>query len=289
MQLNEGLWPAPMKLNLFLRIVGRTPRNYHEIQSIFRVLDYCDDLEIAVTQSGALDFGCSDPSIPDHDNLALLAAKLLQKRCHVRAGARIFVHKKVPPGSGLGAGSSNAATVLRVLNVLWRCGCTPGFLESLGHELGGDVPFFVRGVDAWVEGEGERLVPISLPPAYYTVFIPKVSVSTKAMYEEPDLTRDCSPITEKLFREGNTQNVFEPLVRKKYPVIRRILDWLKGFSEAHLSGTGAAIFASFPTRDEAQRVWKLRPVGLPGFVAKGCGRSPLLSCLGVASPPLAVC
>ncbi len=282
MPVIEGLWPAPVKLNLFLHIVGRTPRNYHEIQSLIRVLDYCDHLEIVATHSGTLDFGCSDPAIPDHNNLALRAARLLKKRCHVRAGARIFVHKKVPLGSGLGGGSSDAATVLQVLNALWRCGCKPGFLEDLGHELGGDVPFFVRGVDAWVEGEGERLVSIDLPSTYYAVFVPEVSVSTKAMFAEPGLMRDCTPVTEKLFREGGTQNVFEPLVRKKYPMVRRVLDWLRGFSEAKLSGTGSAVFASFPSRGEAQRVWQRRPAGLFGFVAKGCGHSPLPAHLDAA-------
>src|SRR5207237_8976764 len=176
MALSE--FPAPAKLNLFLHVLGRRPDGYHELQTVFRLIDRSDRIHITARQDGELSF--SGPL--GDDNLCLRAARLLKQESHSRLGADITLAKKLPVAAGLGGGSSDAATVLLALNRVWTLQLGRARLQELGARLGADVPFFVFGRSALGEGIGERLTPIDLPPAWYLVIAPQVAVSTREIF-----------------------------------------------------------------------------------------------------------
>jgi len=185
-------WPAPAKLNLFLHITGRRADGYHELQTVFRLLDWGDRIGLRLRADGQVRRqGDGLAGVAEADDLAVRAAALLQSFANVGQGADIIVEKRVPAGGGFGGGSSDAATVLVVLNRLWQAGLDEDALAALGLRLGADVPVFVRGHNAWAEGVGERLQPVTLAPAWYVIVEPGVHVPTPALFADPDLTRDC--------------------------------------------------------------------------------------------------
>lgn len=270
------LWSAPAKLNLFLQVTGRRPDGYHELQTVFRLLDFSDLLRFELDSSGEISRGNDIVGVPPERDLVVKAARLLQRAASVSMGVRIFLDKRLPMGGGLGGGSSDAASTLLVLNQLWSCGLDVGTLARLGQDLGADVPIFVRGHSAWAEGIGEKLTPVALPPCWYLIVHPDVHVATVELFSDSELTRDCSPITIRDFLATGGENVFQPLVRARYSEVDRAFVWLGRFKEAKLTGTGSCLFAEFPDQHQALRVLDLIPDGFEGFVARGLNDSPVL-------------
>lgn len=270
-------WPAPAKLNLMLRVVGRRADGYHELQTVFQFLDCMDRLDFRVRPGGGINRLSDVPGVlPDHD-LVVRAARLLQSRCGVELGADIRIEKMLPIGGGLGGGSSDAACALVALNRLWGCGLSSNELASLGLGLGADVPVFVHGKAAWAEGVGERFAPIVLPEDWFLVVVPPCHVSTAEIFAAPDLTRDSARITIRAFTAGETGNDCLPVVRDRYPAVAQALEWLGQFAEARLTGTGACVFAAFESEARARQVLAMLPRGFEGFVARGTNQSPLLA------------
>jgi 4-diphosphocytidyl-2-C-methyl-D-erythritol kinase len=279
--------PAPAKLNLFLHVTGRRADGYHELQTVFQLLDYGDTLAFEATDTPAIELAPSLPGVPDTDNLVVRAARLLQAATGCRRGARLELSKRLPLGGGIGGGSSNAATTLLALNRLWRLGLSTAELAALGLQLGADVPVFVEGRSAWAEGVGERLQPIVLGPRNYLILVPPCAVSTARIFSHEALTRNSSPITIAAFLREGGRNDCEPVVRKLYPEVAFALDWLSGLSASgmndspRMTGTGACVFASFATRAEAESVARQLPAGYRGFVAQGVDVSPVHVALGL--------
>ncbi|HSN17901.1 MAG TPA: 4-(cytidine 5'-diphospho)-2-C-methyl-D-erythritol kinase [Gammaproteobacteria bacterium] len=270
-------WPAPAKLNLFLHITGRRADGYHLLQTVFQFLDRGDSLEFDVREDGRIVRSEGPSDIPEGSDIVIKAARLLKERSGTRLGASIKLRKILPVEAGLGGGSSDAATTLVALDRLWGTAFRPGDLAALGLELGADVPVFIGGHAAWAEGVGEILDPLELPEPWYLVLQPACRVSTREIFQAPELTRNSAPITIARFRSGETRNDFEPVVRSRYPQVSEALDWLGSHASAHLTGSGACVFAAFPDEAAARRVYAQLPQGWRGFVAKGCNRSPLLA------------
>ena len=272
-------WPAPAKLNLFLHINGRRADGYHDLQTMFQLLDWGDEIGIEVTDDPRIERIEGPADIDPATDLAVRAALALQRANGARQGARIRVRKRVPVGGGLGGGSSDAATVLMVLNRLWGTSLAPAELASLGLALGSDVPIFVHGSSAWAEGRGEKLTPLELPEAWYLVLHPGVAVATAEIFQAPELTRNSPIITIRALSPGQTRNDCEPVVRSRYPAVAAALDWLGARATARLSGTGSCVFASFASAADAERVAARVPDEWSARVARGLNRSPLLAAL----------
>jgi len=280
MSVSSTRWPAPAKLNLFLHITGRRADGYHLLQTAFQFIDYCDWLEFSSRTDGRLIRVVDLPGVDVADDLVMRAAALLQQYSACQLGAEIKLDKRLPMGGGIGGGSSDAATTLVVLNRLWQLNVSVDELAKLGLSLGADVPVFVRGHAAWAEGIGEELTPITLPEPWFVVLVPKCHVSTPELFLNKNLTRDVPLIKMPAFVDGQTQNVFEPIVREAYPEVDEALLWLEKYSRSKLTGTGACVFASFDSETQAQSVLKELPEGWEGFAAKGLNRSPLIDKLG---------
>ena len=272
-------FPAPAKLNLMLRVVGRRPDGYHLLQTVFRFIDCADDVCIRVRDDGLIRRSRELPGIAAEDDLAVRAAHLLKHDTGARLGADIAVTKRLPVGSGLGGGSSDAATVLLALNHLWRTGVTRGRLQEMALTLGADVPVFVFGENAFAEGVGEALTPVRLPPAWYVVLTPPVSVATARVFAHPDLKRDSKTIKIQGFSvDGLAQyaaNDLEPLVCRLCPEVADHLEWLRQYGPALMTGSGSAVFASFEAESAAREVLARLPPPMTGFVARGLDAHPL--------------
>lgn len=271
-------WPAPAKLNLFLHIVGRRADGYHLLQTAFQLLDWGDTVRLRPREDGVIRRVDPLPGVAADDDLAVRAARMLQEAAGVRLGADIAIDKRIPLGGGLGGGSSDAATALVALNALWRAGLDEDRLAALGLRLGADVPVFVRGRSAWAEGVGERLSTLALPERWYVVVDPGAVVPTAALFAAPELTRAAPQLTIPLFLAGvRTSNVFEPVVRERFPAVAQALDWLGRHGEARLSGSGGCIFAAVDARETATRIVESCPPGMRGYAARGLAVSPLLA------------
>ncbi len=273
--MNAESWPAPAKLNLFLHITGRRADGYHELQTLFQFLDYGDELCFELREDGEIHRVTELDGIPEADDLVVKAAALLQQHTRCGAGVDIYVDKKLPMGGGLGGGSSDAATTLVALNHLWGLNLSTDELAKLGVQLGADVPVFVHGWAAWAEGVGEKLTPVQPEEPWYLVLIPASHVSTAEIFNDFELTRGCASIKMRDFLEGNSSNVCEPVVSKRYPEVRKSIEWLSKYAPTKMTGTGACVFASFAQEEDAQNVLKKLPEKWQGFVAKGMNLSPL--------------
>ena len=277
------VFPAPAKLNLFLHVIGRRPDGYHELQTVFRFIDAADRLSVTVRDDGAIRRVNAVPGVPEDEDLVVRAARLLQQESGTRLGADITLEKRLPLGGGLGGGSSDAATALLALNHLWDTGFKRAGLQALGLELGADVPVFVYGRNAFGEGVGERLQALELPPEWYVVLVPPVAVSTPAVFARPELTRSTDAIRMAVFSTGWRQwrsefggrNDLEPVVRRMHPEVARSLDWLAGFGDARMTGSGACVFCGFETERAAIEVLERKPADIAGFVARGLEEHPL--------------
>lgn len=270
-------WPAPAKLNLFLRIPGRRADGYHLLQTVFRLLDWGDTIRLRVrTDRRIVRHGHAAAGVDEADDLAVIAAKLLQSSANTTLGADISVEKRIPVGGGFGGGSSDAATVLIALDQLWGTRFGLERLAALGLQLGADVPVFVRGNNAWAEGVGELLTPVELPPAWYLLADPGVGVSTAALFQSPELTRDAPPATMSDFVSGvPLGNAFEPVLRDREPAVEAVLALLSQHGSAHLTGSGSGCFVEFATRESAETALAALPTGLKAWLAAGAIRSPL--------------
>jgi len=283
----SNAWPAPAKLNLFLHITGRRADGYHELQTVFQLLDFGDRLRFRVRNDAEINRLTPVAGVqPEHD-LTVRAARLLQQFGGRARGVDIEIDKRIPMGGGLGGGSSDAATVLVALNQLWELGLDTNQLAQLGLSLGADVPVFVRGESAWAEGVGEQLQPVQLPEAWFFVLCPNVSIPTAELFASPQLTRDARPITIRDYLAGagnyvvkNTlKNVFEPVVRERYPAVNEAITWLTQASgvQARMTGTGSSIFVAVNDEQHAQQLMMALPRQWQAFYARGVNRSPLFS------------
>jgi 4-diphosphocytidyl-2-C-methyl-D-erythritol kinase len=275
-------WPAPAKLNLFLHVTGRRADGYHDLQTVFQLIDRCDQIGLAVREDGRITRSAGMAEVEAEQDLAVRAARALQRHTGVTLGADIQVIKHIPAGGGLGGGSSDAASVLLALNALWRCDLGLPQLAQLGLNLGADVPVFVHGSSAWGEGRGERLTAMELAPRWFLVIHPGVGVSTAELFQAHELTRNSPVITIRAFSESDTVNVFEPVVCARRPEVAEALAWLAAQIDAHgrpiaarLTGTGACIFAGFARAEDAERVAARVPDRWSSFVARGLNHSPL--------------
>ena len=268
-------WPAPAKLNLFLHVTGRRPDGYHELQTLFQLVELADELSFSVRADGRIGRAKGAAGVPEEQDLVVRAARALQAATGTPLGVDIEVHKRIPLGGGLGGGSSDAATTLLVLNELWKCGQSTQRLAAIGLPLGADVPVFIEGSSAWAEGIGERLVPVELPPAWYMIIHPQVHVSTGRVFQSPELTRNSPPITLSVFSESGGRNDCEAVVRAQFPEVAEALAWLDRHSPARLTGTGACVFTACATAAEAERLAAQVPDRWTSYVTRGLNTSPL--------------
>ena len=274
-------WPAPAKLNLFLQIPRRRADGYHELQTVFRILDWGDTVRLRPRADGLIRrVGTSANGVAEADDLGIRAANLLKTSGKFSQGVDICIEKRIPVGAGFGGGSSDAATVLRALNQLWGGGLDIDELAALGLTLGADVPVFVHGHHAWAEGVGELLTPIQLPPAWYVLVDPGVHVNTAAMFQAPELTRNAAPATISDFVSGaGLGNAFEPVLRRREPAVEAAFVALARIGTPRLTGSGSGCFVEFATRESAEAALAALPSGLRAWVAAGAARSPLLDAL----------
>jgi 4-diphosphocytidyl-2-C-methyl-D-erythritol kinase len=244
----------------------------HELQTVFRFIDRSDLVGIRVREDGEIRF--SGPF--GEDNLCARAARLLKNESGTRKGADLELQKKLPVGGGLGGGSSDAATVLLVLNRAWRLNLERKELMALGLRLGADVPVFLFGRNALGEGVGERLSALDLAPAWYLVLAPQVPVSTKEIFSDASLTRDTKPLKIPPFLSGQGRNDLEAVTVRRYPEIAEHLAWLRIRSpQARMTGSGACVFAEFSRQADAETLYKELPAAMRGFVARGLEHHPL--------------
>jgi 4-diphosphocytidyl-2-C-methyl-D-erythritol kinase len=270
-------WPAPAKLNLMLHVIGRRADGYHELQTVFQLIDLCDRVRIRVREDGQITRPAGAAGVAEADDLVVRAARALQAESGTGLGADIEVSKVIPMGGGLGGGSSDAATTLLALNRMWGTALDPGRIAAIGAGLGADVPVFVHGRSAWGEGVGERLTPVEMPrETWYLVIFPGVAVPTAAVFQAPELTRNSPPTTMRGFLETGGRNDCEAVVRARFPAVAEALDWLARHAPARLTGTGSCVFASFSRAADAERVAARVPDEWRAFVASGVNRSPLL-------------
>lgn len=272
-----SLWPAPAKLNLFLRITGRRDDGYHQLQTVFRLLDWGDSLKLRIREDGlVVRHGESVKGVAEADDLVVKAAKLLRSEAKILKGADISVEKRIPAGGGFGGGSSDAATVLVALNCLWGLDFDQDRLAGLGLRLGADVPVFVRGDNAWAEGVGEVLTPVTLPHACYVLADPGIHVPTAELFQAPDLTRNAAPAKIADFVSGNLLgNAFEPVLRRREPAIEATFAALSRIGTPCLTGSGSGCFVEFSDRASAEAALAELPEGLHAWIAAGADRSPL--------------
>ncbi len=274
----DSVYPALAKLNLFLHIVGRRDDGYHLLQTLFRFIDHGDSLRFSPRRDGELRLVKPLPGVPPEADLCLRAARLLRDVSGCRKGVDIYVEKRLPMGGGLGGGSSDAATVLLALNHLWRLNLPRQRLQALGLSLGADVPVFLFGRNAFAEGVGEILHGIDLPPAWYVVLEPPISIHTADIFSAPELRRNTPPIPSSRnisWSPGFGRNDLEPVAVRHFPVLAEYLAWLGHFGAARMTGSGACIFAEFPTHKAAQAVIDALPTGMRGWLAKGLAAHPL--------------
>ena len=276
---------APAKLNLFLRITGRRPDGFHDLQTVFQLLDWGDTIHLRLREDAAIVRVAPAEAgygVPAEADLAVRAAIALQNAARIGQGVDIGVEKRVPPGGGFGGGSSDAATVLVALNRLWGAGLDEDALAAIGRDLGADVPVFVRGRSAWAEGVGDRLTPLALPKASYLVADPGVHVPTAELFQAADLTREAAPATMHGFLSGPALgNAFEPVLRRRSPVVDDLLRTLSRFGPASLTGTGGGCFVRFGTRAAADAALAQLPPGIRAWVADGVDVSPLHRAMGL--------
>jgi 4-diphosphocytidyl-2-C-methyl-D-erythritol kinase len=279
--------PAPAKLNLFLRVVGRRPDGYHDLRTGLVAIGLVDTLDFELRDDAVIE-RCGDLAGPIGEDLALRAARLLQQQSQCGLGVRIDVEKRIPTGGGLGGGSSDAATTLLALNRLWRLHLTRERLTALAVQLGADVPFFLQPGPSLGEGIGERLSPLAVPARWYALIHPQVHVSTAEIFRSSELTAHLEQAKIQGFPEGGLDrpgsgemgswacgNDLEPIVRRRVPEVDAALRFLAQFGDARMTGSGACVFAAFETEAQAQRAIAGVPAAWSAWAVDGLAEHPL--------------
>jgi len=281
--------PAPAKLNLFLHVTGRRPDGYHELQSLMVPITLTDTLDFELRDDGRISRAGDVVGAIDND-LCLRAALLLRQESGTTLGVDIAVEKHIPAGSGMGGGSSDAATTLLALNRLWRLGWPRDRLAALGLRLGADVPFFLGAGPALAEGVGERLTPEPWPASWFAVIHPQVSVSTAEIFSAPELTRSTKALTIADFsalrdNAGCAEaspaarlygvNDLEPVARRRYAAVEAAIVHLARFGPARMTGSGSAVFALLPSEGAAQEAVRELPAGWQGWAIRSLTEHPL--------------
>ena len=267
--------PSPAKLNLFLHITGRRENGYHELQSIFQLIDLCDWMEFYPTTSKkVLIDGLA--SVDLQNNLIYKAAQILKPFAQKQTGLKINIEKNIPMGAGLGGGSSNAATTLIVLNQIWQCGLKTEQLAQLGLQLGADVPIFVHGKNAWAEGVGEILSFIKLDQKKFIILKPDCFISTQLLFSQKTLTRDTKPTKFCAYqlKASDFGNNFEHLARSLYPEVDEAMKYLDQFGTAKLTGTGACVFIEINEQMNIDEILKYSPC--KSYLVNSLSESPLI-------------
>ncbi|WP_372881328.1 4-(cytidine 5'-diphospho)-2-C-methyl-D-erythritol kinase [Psychromonas sp.] len=276
MTKNDAIrWPAPAKLNLFLYITGQRADGYHELQTLFQFIELCDYLTITPNLSGKITLSPSLEGLALEDNLIYKAAMMLKPYTAENNGAHIELEKNLPMGGGLGGGSSDAATILVALNYHWNINLTKTKLSEIGVRLGADVPIFIYGKAAIAEGIGEQLTPVDIAEKSYLVAVPDCHISTPAIFQAKELIRNTPKKGHAQLISQNWLNDCQPYVKKNYPKVAKVIDWLIEYAPTRLTGTGACVFSTFNSLHEAQIVLDKTPDWLAGFATKGLNNSPL--------------
>ncbi|UDG79239.1 4-diphosphocytidyl-2-C-methyl-D-erythritol kinase [Candidatus Ecksteinia adelgidicola] len=275
---------SPAKLNLFLYITGQRKDGYHLLQTWYQFLNYSDILILIPRKDNKIQLLTPLENISNKNNLIIRAALLLEKFCNKKKiinapyGMDIKINKRLPTGSGLGGGSSNAATILVALNELWNCNLNNNQLIQLGIQLGADIPFFICGHTAFAEGIGEKLTFINAPEKWYLVAYPNINISTKTIFNDKELTRN-TPIRK--FNELLSipyKNDCELIVRKRFYKVEQLIFWLLRYAPSRLTGTGSCVFSEFDSQEAAYKVLHQFPVSIHGFISQGVNISPLYQC-----------
>lgn len=274
-------WPAPAKLNLMLRIVGRRADGYHLLQTVFQFVDWCDLIRFHADDSGRVGLKNPLPGVAEADDLTVRAARLLKQVSGCPQGVVMEVEKNLPMGGGLGGGSSDAATVLVALNLLWGLGFSTEKLMGLGLTLGADVPIFVYGHSAWAEGVGEKIQAINVPETWVVIVKPDCQVNTGEIFRAEELTRNSKSITIADFTAGQYQHQNDCLdvVCQRYPPVEKALADLSLFAKAQLTGTGACVFAHFDSEQAALAAHQSLSKDWDAYLAKTVSQSPLVALL----------
>lgn len=271
--------PAPAKVNLFVHVVGRRVDGYHLLQSVFMLIDWADTLHLERRDDGTLHRHDLGPALPP-DDLCLRAARALQQASGTAQGADIHIDKRVPWGAGLGGGSSDAATTLLGLNRLWGLHWPRDRLAALALQLGADVPFFIGGTHAFVEGIGERLTPLELPRLWLAVVKPAAGLGTAEIFGSPDLVRDTPPAILSDFladtqlsnsaAPGYGRNDLQPVAVGRLPQVGEVAEWLRArYGNSRMSGSGSAVFARAGTGDQPLATFTAADLP-PGWVGRMC-------------------
>lgn len=267
---------SPAKLNLFLHITGKRPDGYHNLQTVFQLIDLCDILTFSKRDDKQLNILCDNPELVTADNLIIKAANALLGEREMPFGVDIHLEKHIPMGGGLGGGSSNAATTLLALNKAWDLNYNEQQLIDIAAKLGADVPVFVKGLNAFGEGVGEQLTPINLPEQCFLVLNPQTHVCTKTLFSQPELTRDTKPITIRDYLEGEpTHNDFTNIVCQLYPEVQAAFEALHPFGQPRLTGTGGCVYVTCDTMRQAQDLIGQIPKRMVAFATQGLRESPL--------------
>lgn len=267
--------PAPAKLNLFLHITGRRADAYHLLQSVFMLIDWCDTLHFELRRDGVIsrtDLGMAVHQDLPAEDLSVRAARALQAATGTTLGVHISLEKRIPSQAGMGGGSSDAASCLLALQRLWGLRLPPAKLMALALSLGADVPFFLCGSHAWVEGIGELITPITLPAARFLVVKPAAGLSTQAIFSSPELKRDTETATMLSFAVNDNGRVYgfgrndlQPVAEKLCPPMVQSLNWLTAQGlQGRMTGSGSAVFAQMPNEmmvSDAPGDWQIRQCG----------------------------
>ena len=268
-------YKAPAKINLFLKIVGKRQNGFHELQSVFQLIDLYDEIFIRVRKDGQINFINESKKISKNDDLGLKAAKLILHG--KQSGVDIYLKKNIPIGAGLGGGSSDAATILMGINSLCDLKFSKKELMDIGLKLGADVPFFIFGENAWVEGVGESVRKIIIPKSTYYICYPNFPISTESVFKSFKLTKD--PITMKITSyfsdklEG-LNNDLEQTITEKYVKMKELLDWMNNFGCAKISGTGSSVFVKIKDINQIQFLNGKKPIDTKSFIVKGLSKHP---------------
>lgn len=269
---------SPCKLNLFLYITGKRSDGYHNLETLFVLLDHGDQMTFETSDTKDEVNLLTDFGFPVEKNLIYKAALLLKKETNCKKGVNISIDKVLPQGGGLGGGSGNAATTLSVLNKLWNLNLPEDKLIKLGTFLGADVPIFIKGTTCFAKGIGEILEPVDIENKYYLVATPDCSVPTKVLFASDKLKKDSPSRSFDELMQTQFDNCFTPVVVNEYPKVKELLDTLSEFGTASMSGSGSSCFVAFDTYDHAKCAQKkIDKLNIKSFIAKSVSKSPVLS------------